>query len=207
MPRTQTVASAAPATTRKKNKPMSKQEQERQIQDLKNISSQFQNPTPSIENAPDTCKSSASGLETRPFLRALQMLFATILAEMRTIVKKVRRSRWYWRDTISKCARATTYYHLRLSQGLLHWLAYSCTRSHTTNRFTLSCSQILSASAIKGIYSSFSGRLGSIDRILLGGREWVTFSSKGAFEAVGYELSNDVYKGIPSLENVEGGEA
>ncbi|KAL9003263.1 MAG: hypothetical protein Q9188_003859 [Gyalolechia gomerana] len=54
VPRTQTVASAAPATTRKKNKPMSKQEQERQIQDLKNISSQFQNPTPSIENAPDT---------------------------------------------------------------------------------------------------------------------------------------------------------
>ncbi|KAL8937973.1 MAG: hypothetical protein Q9216_004139 [Gyalolechia sp. 2 TL-2023] len=53
VPRTQAVASAAPATTKKKNKPMSKQEQERQIQDLKNISSQFQNPTPSIENAPD----------------------------------------------------------------------------------------------------------------------------------------------------------
>ncbi|KAL9025092.1 MAG: hypothetical protein Q9196_006026 [Gyalolechia fulgens] len=53
VPRTQTVASSAPVPTRKKNKPMSKQEQERQIQDLKNISSQFQNPTPSIENAPD----------------------------------------------------------------------------------------------------------------------------------------------------------
>lgn len=64
VPRSQTVASAAAATTKKKNKPMSKQEQERQIQDLKNISSQFHNPTPSIENAPDACKCSVSGLET-----------------------------------------------------------------------------------------------------------------------------------------------
>ncbi|KAL9603135.1 MAG: hypothetical protein Q9219_001338 [cf. Caloplaca sp. 3 TL-2023] len=52
-PRSQTTATAAAAPARKKNKPMSKQEQERQIQDLRNISSQFQNPTPSIENAPD----------------------------------------------------------------------------------------------------------------------------------------------------------
>ncbi|KAL8920094.1 MAG: hypothetical protein Q9208_006447 [Pyrenodesmia sp. 3 TL-2023] len=52
-PRPPPVVSSAPAPARKKNKPMSKQEQERQIQDLKNISSQFQNPTPSIENAPD----------------------------------------------------------------------------------------------------------------------------------------------------------
>ncbi|KAL8705830.1 MAG: hypothetical protein Q9201_001053 [Fulgogasparrea decipioides] len=48
------VVSTAPAPSRKKNKPMSKQEQERQIQDLKQISSQFQNPTPSIESAPQT---------------------------------------------------------------------------------------------------------------------------------------------------------
>ncbi|KAL8694376.1 MAG: hypothetical protein Q9218_000941 [Villophora microphyllina] len=48
------VVSTAPNASRKKNKPMSKQEQERQIQDLKHISSQFQNPTPSIENAPQT---------------------------------------------------------------------------------------------------------------------------------------------------------
>lgn len=53
VPRSQTTAAAAAATTKKKNKPMSKQEQERQIQDLKNISSQFHNATPSIENAPD----------------------------------------------------------------------------------------------------------------------------------------------------------
>ncbi|KAI4186391.1 MAG: hypothetical protein LQ346_005691, partial [Caloplaca aetnensis] len=52
-PRPPPVVTSAPAPARKKNKPMSKQEQERQIQDLKNISSQFQNPTPSIENAPD----------------------------------------------------------------------------------------------------------------------------------------------------------
>lgn len=65
-PRPPPVASTAPAPTRKKNKPMSKQEQERQIQDLKNLSSQFQNPTPSIENAPDACKSSAHGLGTPP---------------------------------------------------------------------------------------------------------------------------------------------
>lgn len=45
---------------------MSKQEQERQIQDLKNISSQFQNPTPSIENAPDACKSPACQLGSPP---------------------------------------------------------------------------------------------------------------------------------------------
>ncbi|KAI4258977.1 MAG: hypothetical protein LQ352_000973 [Teloschistes flavicans] len=48
------VASAAPTASKKKNKPMTKQEQERQIQDLKHISSQFQNPTPSIETAPQT---------------------------------------------------------------------------------------------------------------------------------------------------------
>ncbi|KAL9586838.1 MAG: hypothetical protein Q9212_000656 [Teloschistes hypoglaucus] len=48
------VASTAPAASKKKNKPMTKQEQERQIQDLKHISSQFQNPTPSIETAPQT---------------------------------------------------------------------------------------------------------------------------------------------------------
>ncbi|KAL8720471.1 MAG: hypothetical protein Q9225_002659 [Loekoesia sp. 1 TL-2023] len=52
-PRPQPSVTAAQAPARKKNKPMSKQEQERQIQDLRNISSQFQNPTPSIENAPD----------------------------------------------------------------------------------------------------------------------------------------------------------
>lgn len=34
------------------------------------------------------------------------MLFATILAEMRTIVKKVRRSRWIGRNTVWKCAGA-----------------------------------------------------------------------------------------------------
>ncbi|KAL8839790.1 MAG: hypothetical protein Q9170_001601 [Blastenia crenularia] len=48
-----TAASGGAAATRKKNKPMSKQEQERRIKDLKNISSQFTNATPSIENAPD----------------------------------------------------------------------------------------------------------------------------------------------------------
>ncbi|KAI4094279.1 MAG: hypothetical protein LQ344_002358 [Seirophora lacunosa] len=66
VPRPPPVAAAAPAPARKKNKPMSKQEQERQIQDLKNITSQFTNPTPSIENAPDACKSSAYGLGTPP---------------------------------------------------------------------------------------------------------------------------------------------
>lgn len=66
MPRPPPVAAAAPVPPRKKNKPMSKQEQERQIQDLKNITSQFMNPTPSIENAPDACKFLASGLGTPP---------------------------------------------------------------------------------------------------------------------------------------------
>ncbi|KAL8984908.1 MAG: hypothetical protein Q9177_004582 [Variospora cf. flavescens] len=66
VPRPPPVAAAAPAPARKKNKPMSKQEQERQIQDLKNITSQFQKPTPSIENAPDACKSLASGLDAPP---------------------------------------------------------------------------------------------------------------------------------------------
>lgn len=65
-PRPPPVVTSAPAPARKKNKPMSKQEQERQIQDLKNISSQFQNPTPSIENAPDVCKYPAHGLGTPP---------------------------------------------------------------------------------------------------------------------------------------------
>ncbi|KAL8952910.1 MAG: hypothetical protein Q9222_001200 [Ikaeria aurantiellina] len=53
-PRPPAVVSAAPAAPRKKNKPMSKQEQERQIQELKSKQSQFEQPTPSIETAPDT---------------------------------------------------------------------------------------------------------------------------------------------------------
>ncbi|KAL8710310.1 MAG: hypothetical protein Q9220_005080 [cf. Caloplaca sp. 1 TL-2023] len=53
-PRPPPAVSAAPTAPRKKNKPMSKQEQERQIQELKNKQSQFEQPTPSIETAPDT---------------------------------------------------------------------------------------------------------------------------------------------------------
>lgn len=66
VPRPPPVVTAAPAPARKKNKPMSKQEQERQIQDLKNVDSRFQNPTLSIENAPDACKFPAHGLGTPP---------------------------------------------------------------------------------------------------------------------------------------------
>lgn len=36
------------------------------------------------------------------------------------------------RNTILECARATTYYHLPMSQVALHQLTYSRTRSHTT---------------------------------------------------------------------------
>lgn len=58
------VVSTAPVPSKKKNKPMSKQEQERQIQDLKHISSQFQNPMPSTESAPQVCKYSAVAFES-----------------------------------------------------------------------------------------------------------------------------------------------
>ncbi|KAL8674733.1 MAG: hypothetical protein Q9168_000891 [Polycauliona sp. 1 TL-2023] len=56
-PRPPPVTTAAPAVSRKKNKPMSKQEQDRRIESLKEQQAQFNNPTPSIENAPDACKS------------------------------------------------------------------------------------------------------------------------------------------------------
>ncbi|KAL8818120.1 MAG: hypothetical protein Q9223_003181 [Gallowayella weberi] len=56
VPRPPAVVSAAPAASRKKNKPMSKQEQERQIENLRERHAQFENPRPSIENAADTCK-------------------------------------------------------------------------------------------------------------------------------------------------------
>ncbi|KAI4238919.1 MAG: hypothetical protein LQ349_000761 [Xanthoria aureola] len=72
VPRPPPVVSAAPAVSRKKNKPMSKQEQDRRIESLKERQAQFENPTPSIENLPDACKcpaldmashSAADGLE------------------------------------------------------------------------------------------------------------------------------------------------
>ncbi|KAL8757590.1 MAG: hypothetical protein Q9199_002121 [Rusavskia elegans] len=59
VPRPPPVVTAAPAVSRKKNKPMSKQEQDRRIESLKERQAQFENPTPSIENVPDACKSSA----------------------------------------------------------------------------------------------------------------------------------------------------
>ncbi|KAL8858072.1 MAG: hypothetical protein Q9178_005397 [Gyalolechia marmorata] len=64
-PRPPPVVSAAPAVSRKKNKPMSKQEQDRRIESLKEQQAQFQNPRPSIENAPDACKSSALHIASR----------------------------------------------------------------------------------------------------------------------------------------------
>ncbi len=72
VPRPPPVVSAAPAVSRKKNKPMSKQEQDRRIESLKERQAQFENPTPSIEHVPDACKcpaldmashSAADGLE------------------------------------------------------------------------------------------------------------------------------------------------
>ncbi|KAL8696790.1 MAG: hypothetical protein Q9224_002619 [Gallowayella concinna] len=56
VPRPPAVVTASPAASRKKNKPMSKQEQERQIENLRERHAQFENPRPSIENAADACK-------------------------------------------------------------------------------------------------------------------------------------------------------
>ncbi|KAL8768350.1 MAG: hypothetical protein Q9209_005384 [Squamulea sp. 1 TL-2023] len=53
VPRPPPVVTAAPAVSRKKNKPMSKQEQDRQIESLRAQAALYQNPTPSIESAPD----------------------------------------------------------------------------------------------------------------------------------------------------------
>ncbi|KAI4278258.1 MAG: hypothetical protein LQ337_001139 [Flavoplaca oasis] len=58
VPRPPPVVTAAPAASRKKNKPMSKHEQERRIESLKEQQAQFQNPRQSVENVPDACKSS-----------------------------------------------------------------------------------------------------------------------------------------------------
>ncbi len=58
VPRPPPVVTAAPAVSRKKNKPMSKHEQERRIETLKEQQAQFQNPRQSVENVPDACKSS-----------------------------------------------------------------------------------------------------------------------------------------------------
>ncbi|KAL8730285.1 MAG: hypothetical protein Q9166_004168 [cf. Caloplaca sp. 2 TL-2023] len=52
-PRPPPVVSASPAVSRKKNKPMSKQEQDRRIHEIKQTKAQFEKPAPSIENAPD----------------------------------------------------------------------------------------------------------------------------------------------------------
>ncbi|KAI4220767.1 MAG: hypothetical protein L6R36_007385 [Xanthoria steineri] len=65
VPRPPPVVSAAPPVSRKKNKPMSKQEQDRRIESLKERQAQFENPTPSIENVPDACKCPALDLASR----------------------------------------------------------------------------------------------------------------------------------------------
>ncbi|KAL8654569.1 MAG: hypothetical protein Q9226_003385 [Calogaya cf. arnoldii] len=72
VPRPPPVASAAPAMSRKKNKPMSKQEQDRRIESLKEQQAQFQNPRPSIENAPDVCESSALHMTSHPVADGLE---------------------------------------------------------------------------------------------------------------------------------------
>lgn len=98
-PRAKPASTPAPtaAPSRKKHKPMSKHEQERQIEQLKGNIAQFENPTPTAEDALDPCKSITSlcsfgGLKKYFNQINIQPMQMTP-AQKRTIARKARRSR------------------------------------------------------------------------------------------------------------------
>ena len=94
------VVSSSTVATKKKNKPMTKEQQEAQIQNLKNITSQFQGDArPSIETAPQVGKSS-SFKAVATLLTMIQMMYVMIPVVMKKTAKRAKKSKALVEQTV-----------------------------------------------------------------------------------------------------------